>query len=202
VALVVSDFASRTTSVAFHYLRRNPVLFSLTAERYCENLEKMRTPPSILIRSMIAACILLLVCSEAHTQNSPGAQNDRLTENEAGRILSLENAWNQAETFHNVNAMSMLIADTFAYTDDDGSFRDRAQWLAHIQQGVDQYEQLGNTGMKVHLYGSAAVVTGDYHDRIKVKGKPTVQSGRFTDTWIRDKGEWKCVASQATLISR
>jgi len=151
---------------------------------------------------MIAACILLLVCSEAHTQNSPGAQNDRLTENEAGRILSLENAWNQAETFHNVNAMSMLIADTFAYTDDDGSFRDRAQWLAHIQQGVDQYEQLGNTGMKVHLYGSAAVVTGDYHDRIKVKGKPTVQSGRFTDTWIRDKGEWKCVASQATLISR
>jgi len=153
------------------------------------------------MRSMIAGCVLLLVCFEAHAQNAPAAKNDRFADNETGTILSLENAWNQAETLHNADAMSMLIADTFAYTDDDGSFWDRAQWLSHVNQGVDQYEQLDNTEMKVHLYGSTAVVTGNYHERIKMKGKPKVQSGRFTDTWIREKGEWKCVASQATLVS-
>jgi len=34
-----------------------------------------------------------------------------------------------------------------------------------------------------------------------VKGQPVVLSGRFTDTWIQEKNQWKCVASQSTLIS-
>jgi hypothetical protein len=28
-----------------------------------------------------------------------------------------------------------------------------------------------------------------------------MHSGRFTDIWIQRNGEWKCVASQATLIN-
>jgi len=164
----------------------------------------MRTP-SVLLRSMIVGCILLTVCFDVHTQNAPSVKNDRLTHNndnnDEGRILSLENAWNQAETIHNVEAMSMLIGDPFAYTDVDGSFMDRRKWLSHIRNEVDQYEQLGNTGMQVRVYGNAAVVTGDYHERIKIKGKPVIRSGRFTDTWIHQNGEWKCVASQATLMS-
>jgi hypothetical protein len=171
-----------------------------TPGTYRDNLEEVHTAANSM-RSMIASCILLLVCFEAHSQSAPAAKDARFAENETGTILSLENAWNQAETLHNVDAMSMLIAETFAYTDDDGSFMDRAQWLSHLKQGVDQYEQLGNTDMKVHLYGGTAVVTGDYHERIKIKGKPKLQSGRFTDTWIRENGGWKCVASQATLLS-
>jgi hypothetical protein len=53
----------------------------------------------------------------------------------------------------------------------------------------------------VHLYGTVAVATGIYQDKIKEKGKAVVRSGRFTDTWMQQNGEWKWVASQATLIS-
>ena len=77
----------------------------------------------------------------------------------------------------------------------------KSQWLAHVKDEVDQYEQLGNSGMVVHVYGNAPVVTGEYREKIKVRGKAVVRSGRFTDTWIQQNGEWKCVASQATLIS-
>jgi len=76
----------------------------------------------------------------------------------------------------------------------------KRQWLANINNEADQYEQLGNSGMTVHLYGNAAVVTGEYHEKVKVRGKAVARSGRFTDTWIQQNGEWKCVASQATLI--
>jgi hypothetical protein len=56
--------------------------------------------------------------------------------------------------------------------------------------------------MKIHLYGSVAIATGIYQDKVKEKGKWLVQSGRFTDIWTRQNGDWKCVASQATLIAQ
>ena len=137
----------------------------------------------------VAVCMVML------------AQGGTTAGNETGRIIALESAWNQAEVQHDARAMSMLLAETFEYTDDDGHFMNKSQWLAHIRNGVDHYEQLGNSGMAVHLYGNVAVATGIYQDKIREKGKVVARSGRFTDIWILQNGEWKCVASQATLIS-
>ena len=78
---------------------------------------------------------------------------------------------------------------------------DRSQWLAHVKSEADQYEQLGSSGMTAHVYGNAAVVTGKYREKIRIGGKAVVRSGRFTDIWIQQGREWKCVASQATLIT-
>ncbi len=83
----------------------------------------------------------------------------------------------------------------------DGTFMNRIQWLEHVKKGVDQYDgQLGNSGMTVRVYGNSAVVTGQYRERTKVKGKIVVESGRFTDVWILQNGTWKCAASQSTAI--
>jgi ketosteroid isomerase-like protein len=141
-------------------------------------------------------CILLVaVCLPI------AAQRENVAGDESTRVLSLENAWNQAEVKHDARALSLLLAETFEFTDDDGHFMNKSQWLAHIRNGVDHYEQLGNSGMAVHLYGNVAVATGIYQDKIREKGKVVSRSGRFTDIWIKQNGEWKCVASQATLIS-
>ncbi len=146
------------------------------------------------MRSAIAGGILLgiigLVC---------GAQS-RTASDESATVLSLENIWNQAEVGHDAAAMRMLLADTFLNTDDDGSLMNKTQWLAHLGKGSDQYELLSNRNMKADLYGDTAVVTGEYQEKLKEKGKMVVHSGRFTDTWVRQGGQWKCVASQSTLI--
>ena len=116
-------------------------------------------------------------------------------------LLSLENAWNGAELKHDAKALDLLLADIFEYTDSDGTFMNRIQWLEHVKKGVDQYDgQLGNSGMTVRVYGNSAVVTGQYRERTKVKGKIVVESGRFTDVWILQNGTWKCAASQSTAI--
>jgi hypothetical protein len=147
------------------------------------------------MRSAIVGGILLgiigLVC----------AAQSRIASDESATVFSLENIWNQAEVEHDAAAMRMLLADTFLNTDDDGTFMNKTQWLAHLDKGTDQYELLGNINMKADLYGDTAVVTGEYREKIKEKGKMVVHSGRFTDTWIRQSGQWKCVASQSTLIS-
>ena len=142
-------------------------------------------------------CILLVaICLPI------AAQRENVAGDESTRVLSLENAWNQAEVKHDARALSLLLAETFEFTDDDGRFMNKSQWLAHIRNGVDHYEQLGNSGMAVHLYGNVAVATGIYQDKIREKGKIVSRSGRFTDIWTRQNGDWKCVASQATLIAQ
>ena len=149
------------------------------------------------MRFTIACCGLLAAMCLA-----VGAQKGSVASDETARILSLESAWNGAEASHDAKALSLLLADTFVNTDPDGIFLDKSQWLAHVKSGIDQYEgQLGNSGMMVQMYGNAAVVTGEYHEKIKVKGKMVVHSGRFTDVWIKQNNEWKCAASQSTLIS-
>jgi hypothetical protein len=147
------------------------------------------------MRSSVSSAILLAVmCLACVAQN-------RAAGDESARVLSLENMWNQAEVEHDARAMNMLLAETFKYTDDDGSFMNKAQWLAHVNEGADRYNQLGNSGMSVDLYGDAAIVTGEYREKIKARGKIVVHSGRFTDTWIYLNSRWMCVTSQATLIS-
>jgi ketosteroid isomerase-like protein len=150
----------------------------------------------IFIRSVVAAAGLLLVPALLLASGQVG----RTTRDETSRILTLENAWNQAEANQDAQAITMLLADTFEYTDADGSYKNKQEWLQQVKSGSDHYETLANSGMVVHIYGSAAVVTGEYHERVKLHGKSVTRSGRFTDTWIQQNGEWKCVSSQATPI--
>ena len=129
------------------------------------------------------------------------AQHGSVAIDQSARVLSLENAWNQAELTHDARALGTLVAEAFDFTDDDGRFMNKGQWLAHIRDGVDHYEQLSSSGIEVHMYGNVAIATGMYQDKITEKGKGVMHSGRFTDIWIQRNAEWKCVASQATLMS-
>jgi ketosteroid isomerase-like protein len=147
------------------------------------------------MKILVSICMFL-----AMTSRLAGAQAAK-TENDESRILSLENAWSQAEVVHDARALAPLLADTFAYTDDDGSFMNRDQWLAHVNRGDDHYQQLANEDQIVRVYGDAAVVTGKYREKVDRNGKSVVLHGRFTDTWIKENGTWRCVASQSTLIT-
>lgn len=148
----------------------------------------------------VSGYILLLAASMAMAQNASNIEVVVSAKDETGRIMSLESAWNQAEVQHDARAMAMLLADGFQYTDADGSFLNRSAWLETIRKGVYQYDQLGNTAMAVSIYGNVAIVTGGYREKLKAKNS-VVRTGRFTDTWILQNGQWRCVASQATLVS-
>ena len=147
------------------------------------------------LNKLNAVCFLLLAALVSSAQTSkPGSE-------EARQVLALENAWNQAEVKADASGLNLLLGDEFVYTDVNGSFKNRAQWLADVQKEVLRYEQLGNQDQAVHIYGNAAVVTGIYRERVHLKGKSVVRRGRFTDTWVKQNGAWKCVASQATLVA-
>jgi len=118
------------------------------------------------------------------------------------KLIALENAWNQAQLNHDARALETLVGEKFIYTDIDGSVMDRARFLDDIKNTSYHDTLVTNEGVRVDMYGEAAVVTGTYHTKGNDKGKPFEHYGRFTDTWIRQNGQWQCVASHTTLLHK
>jgi ketosteroid isomerase-like protein len=129
------------------------------------------------------------------------AQRGSNTDAEQTRILALENAWNLAEEHKDVKALDGLLANTMVYIDYDGTFMDKAQFIASVKAPSLHPEQIVNESMTAHVYGDSAVVTGIYREKGVNKGKSYLRRGRFTDTWVNQNGTWVCVASQSTLIT-
>jgi hypothetical protein len=138
---------------------------------------------------LVAACLAV------------SAQDTSKPSDAESRILLLENAWNKAEQRRDTRALDQLLAGTLAYTDYDGTFYTKAQFLESVKNEDQTIEQLANEQVNVHAYESSAVVTGIYREKGTVRGKAYLRRGRFTDTWVKQNGSWLCVASQSTLIS-
>jgi ketosteroid isomerase-like protein len=116
-----------------------------------------------------------------------------------GRILSLENAWNQAVHNKDIGALKMLLVADLVYVDFDGKIMSKTEYLASVQSPALQPERIVNESMNVHLYGAVAVVDGVYRENGTKNGKPYLLRERFMDTWVRQNDSWVCVGSQSTL---
>ncbi len=118
------------------------------------------------------------------------------------KIIALENAWNLAQLHHDSRALDSLVADTFTYTDTDGTVMNKAQFLEDNKDPNYKASLVANEDQKVFSYNTTAVVIGTYHTKGTYKGKAFDHYGRFTDTWIFQSGTWQCVASHTTLLNK
>ena len=142
----------------------------------------------------ILAIALLLSASTlvAVAQDNPG--------DDKSMILALESAWNQAEIHHDATAAAAILVDTFVSVDHHGAILNKSQYLTDMKDLSFKPEEIANSETSVYLYGDVAVVTSVYRTKGTEGGKPFLHHGRFTDTWIKRNGAWKCVADQETLI--
>ena len=122
-------------------------------------------------------------------------------DDEGGRVLALENAWNHALEAKDAKALDMILANTFVSIDIDGSVSSKSEFLASIKAPGYRPSQAVTEQSNVQVYGDAAVVVGIFRVTGTEKGKPYVHRERFADTWIKINGTWQCVATTGTLIT-
>jgi len=121
---------------------------------------------------------------------------------EAGKLIALENAWDQAQLNHDARAVQDLLSDDFVYTDYDGSVLDKLRFLTDLRDPAYRATLVTNEDVKVFNYQNVAVVIGTYHTKGTYKRQPFDHHGRFTDTWVYQNYTWKCVASHTNLIRK
>jgi ketosteroid isomerase-like protein len=155
----------------------------------------MRAP----IRAHVKAGFFTVFAFSVFT-SVPAAQDKSAASNDEIQVRQLERAWNQAEAHHDSAAVTAIVTDTLTYIDFDGSLMNKSEYIRDVAKTSYQADHLHDEGLKVAIYGNAAVVSGIYRETGTSKGKSYILRVRFTDTWIKQNGVWRCAASQNTLI--
>jgi ATP:corrinoid adenosyltransferase len=147
--------------------------------------------------SIVSLSTILLCCVWSLPVASQSVPS---TADEEARVLSLESAWNHAEQEQDTQALNLLLADTLSYVDYDGTLMNKAQFLSSARDRLLHPVLITDESIRAHIYEQSAVVTGVYRETGTNKKKHYQRRGRFTDTWVKSRNTWQCVASQSTLI--
>ncbi len=123
-------------------------------------------------------------------------------EGDETKIIALENLWNQTQMNHDASAMGSMLHAGFVFTDYDGTVMLKPEFLASIKDPAYKLTLEVSDDMKLHRFGDTVVVTGATHEKGTYKGKAYEHYGRFTDTWIKQNGQWVCAASQLGLLAK
>ncbi|MCU1335900.1 MAG: hypothetical protein JWO19_1481 [Bryobacterales bacterium] len=144
----------------------------------------------------ITACSflgLLMVWAGAFAQQKSGGGDE-------AALKAIEEKWDAANMKGDTATLAAILVDTFISTSSEGKTRTKPEVLAQMKSGEIKYETSKVDDMKVYVYGDAAVVNGRWKAKFVEKGKPVDTTERFTDTYVRQNGQWKCVASQGSTI--
>jgi len=133
--------------------------------------------------------VLLAVSSQSPTTQDADAR----------ALLQLEDDWALALIRRDATVFRRLLADGFIYTEDDRTVG-RDDVLRDIVAGPDTVEAAHNEEMRVHRFGSTAVVTGWLVVRGRGASGPFDRRYRFTDTWLRRGERWQIVAAHDYLV--
>ena len=115
-------------------------------------------------------------------------------------IRQHEENWCVALKTRNAALLDSILAPDYVEVTSSGDILSRAEALAGVTDSAGSTTACGNSGVTVRIYRDAAVARGVMEQAGFSHGVP--YSGKhiiFTDTYIRQKGRWRCVASQSTL---
>jgi ketosteroid isomerase-like protein len=114
-------------------------------------------------------------------------------------LVALERLWNQVQVNRDAKAIAAMIGDRFVNTEFDGGVSKRGKFLADFADPKFKPSVMNIDNVEVEVYGTTAIVAGDYHTKGLYDGKAYEHFGRFTDTWVYGDGKWLCVASHSSL---
>lgn len=115
------------------------------------------------------------------------------------KIIALERLIKlQAYSSKDLKTLDALLDERFIDIEEDGTLRNRAEFLTHIQmQSAPHYAM---QDLMVRLHGDTAIATGIYQVSGNLHGKEFVRRGRFVDSWLIRNGEWVEIASLSTPV--
>jgi ketosteroid isomerase-like protein len=115
-------------------------------------------------------------------------------------IIRLEDEWGAALIKHDPAPIEKMIADDFIGTTPEGAVYTKAQLLESVKSSKEDIISMVDEEVKVHVYGDAAVISARNTIKVRVEGKETSFQERYTDTWVKRDGRWKCVAGHNSMI--
>jgi len=154
-------------------------------------------PGSLMNRLTLAGLLVLPVPAFAQgPANPPGTPEDNKK-----RLVQIEQEIGQANFTCDYRYFAQVEADEFIFTDATGGTTSKAQDLAGEKDCRKSDAAYALDGVRVSVYGTAAVVTARATITGKNKaGETTSRRSRFTDVFVWRAGRWQLVAGHSSRI--
>lgn len=138
---------------------------------------------------LIALLLLPVVVTGQDVQTKPTKTSEQ-------ELIALTHQWDAALVKRDAEALNRILSDDYTF-----AHLPKAQYLASLQLPEVEYKSYERTGITARVYGDTAILSG----KASVSGKyPGVDwfnsSFNFMDVWIKQKGQWKCVATMHDQI--
>ena len=148
----------------------------------------------MLLLLVVAAVVGAVGQEQKDAEHKPG-------DAEAQALIDVENRWVQALVKSDITMLDSLFADTYVDTDEHSHRGNKEDVLSFLKSGDMKLDSIKLSEMKVQVYGDAAVVTGSAVQAGSFLGAPVAAKIIFTDTFIKQNGKWRAVASHRSVAS-
>jgi ketosteroid isomerase-like protein len=140
-------------------------------------------------------CLFALLCCSlvfASGKTAPSKEEQRVMQVTQDACLAFLEA--------DLAAADALLAPGFTLVNSSAVVQPREEVLAEIRNRDPVYDEFRNHSMSARVFGDAAIVQGITTVKGKSGGNAFAVNVRFTDTLIREKGQWRLVVSHVTAM--
>ncbi len=113
-------------------------------------------------------------------------------------LVRLESVWNEAHEKGDASVLEKLWADDLEVTVPKMPVMSKSDVLGFARSGRMKFQRYQTSGLKVRVYGDAAVVSGRLQRTRTLNDKSVNDDWRFTKFYIRREGRWQVVAFHAS----
>ena len=96
---------------------------------------------------------------------------------------------------------SKIIHKDFVCIASDGRYVNRQDYLAGWVHGFDGFKYWDYRDEKIQVFGNLALVRSRNKYIVEREGKEITGMSMYTDVYLKENGEWKCIQAQITKVA-
>jgi ketosteroid isomerase-like protein len=141
----------------------------------------------------------VLAAALAFTAGASSAAPDR---DDVTQLEILDRAMQKAVVDRDPVAFASFLTDDYVLVVSNSRMADKAEVVAEIDAPDTRMDINDSTDLRVRVHGDTAIVIADLHQVGRNGDQPFDYWVRYTDTWIRTAGGWKCLSGHATRLQK
>ena len=148
--------------------------------------------PTMMRRTLSAAALFALMVP------TMGRADDADPEKQ---VASLSKQNYAALVAGDTSALDAILSDDWSVIDPFGEVISKARQAKELKDWTADFVSFDSSEVKVRVDGDAAVVTGRYQVKVKIRGRENTILVRITESFAKQGGKWRCVSTQVTRIA-
>ena len=128
------------------------------------------------------------------------AQNRAAEATSEQELRKLEKNWDAAIVARDIPTIESILTEDFQFIDSAGNVHSKGDILEGIKSSKATTEPFETEDVRVRIYGTTAVLTGRFTQKVVYEGKTYSGQFRYTDVYVKQGESWRAVSAHASRI--